>query len=74
LPHHRPPTTRKTRGHTPPFTLLAVSLVRPVYVERYVVFGQPALALLSAAGVAWLAGLVAASQVGRRIPGLAGQP
>ena len=25
----------------PPFTLLAVSLVRPVYVERYVVFGQP---------------------------------
>ncbi len=40
----------------PPFILLAVSLVRPVYVERYVVFGQPALALLSAAGVAWLAG------------------
>jgi mannosyltransferase len=55
----------------PPFTLLAVSVVRPVYVERYVVFGQPALALLSAAGVAWLAGLAAASQVGRRIPALA---
>jgi mannosyltransferase len=55
----------------PPFTLLAVSVVRPVYVERYVVFGQPALALLSSAGVAWLAGLVAASQVGRRIPALA---
>lgn len=55
----------------PPLVLLAVSLVKPVYVERYVVFGQPALALLSAAGVAWLAGLVAASRAGRRIPALA---
>ena len=55
----------------PPVILLAVSLVKPVYVERYVVFCQPALALLAAAGVAWLAGLIAASPAGRRIPALA---
>jgi mannosyltransferase len=55
----------------PPFILLAVSLVKPVYVERYVVFCQPALALLCAAGVAWLGGLIAASAFGRRNPALA---
>jgi mannosyltransferase len=55
----------------PPFILLAVSVVKPVYVERYVVFCQPALALLCAAGVAWLGGLVAASPAGRRAPALA---
>jgi mannosyltransferase len=55
----------------PPFILLAVSVVKPVYVERYVVFCQPALALLCAAGVAWLGGLVAASAAGRRTPALA---
>ena len=49
----------------PPLILLAVSLVKPVYVERYVVFGQPALALLSAAGLVWLARLVAGSRAGR---------
>ena len=55
----------------PPVILLAVSVVKPVYVERYVVFCQPALALLCAAGVAWLGGLVAASAAGRRTPALA---
>ena len=55
----------------PPLILLAVSLVKPVYVERYVVFCQPALALLCAAGLAWIARLVAASPVGRRTPVLA---
>jgi mannosyltransferase len=55
----------------PPLILLAVSVVKPVYVERYVVFGQPALALLCAAGLAWLAGWIAGSPAGRRIPALA---
>jgi len=55
----------------PPFILLAVSVVKPVYVERYVVFCQPALALLCAAGLAWLARLVAASRPGQRTPALA---
>ena len=55
----------------PPLILLAVSVVKPVYVERYVVFGQPALALLCAAGLAWLAGCIAGSPAGRRIPALA---
>jgi len=55
----------------PPLILLAVSVVKPVYVERYVVFGQPALALLCAAGLAWLAGRIAGSPAGRRIPALA---
>jgi mannosyltransferase len=54
----------------PPLILLAVSLVKPVYVERYVVFCQPALALLCAAGVAWIARLVAASAAGHRTPAL----
>jgi mannosyltransferase len=55
----------------PPLILLAVSVVKPVYVERYVVFGQPALALLCAAGLAWLARWIAGSPAGRRIPALA---
>jgi mannosyltransferase len=55
----------------PPLILLAVSAVKPVYVERYVVFCQPALALLCAGGLAWLARLVAVSQAGRRAPALA---
>jgi mannosyltransferase len=48
----------------PPTMLLAASLVKPVYVERYVVFCQPALALLCAAGLAWLARLAAVSRPG----------
>ena len=55
----------------PPFVLIGVSLIQPVYVERYVVFCQPALALLCAAGVVWLAGLIVASSLGARIPALA---
>ncbi len=55
----------------PPFILLAVSVAEPVYVERYVVFCLPALALLCAAGLAWLARLAAASLPDRRIPALA---
>jgi mannosyltransferase len=38
----------------PPVLLIAVSLVYPVYVERYVVFCLPALSILVAAGLAWL--------------------
>ena len=55
----------------PPLILLAASLVKPVYVERYVVFCQPALALLCAAGLAWITRLIAASPAGRGIPALA---
>ena len=51
----------------PPLILLAVSLVHPAYVERYIVFCLPALALLSAAGLAWLARLVAAAGRGRKV-------
>ena len=54
----------------PPLILLAASLVKPVYVERYVVFCQPALALLCAAGLAWITRLIAASPAGRRTPAL----
>jgi mannosyltransferase len=39
----------------PPVVMLAVSRFKPVYDERYVLFCQPALALLCAAGLAWLA-------------------
>jgi mannosyltransferase len=45
----------------PPLILLLVSRVHPVYVERYVVFCLPALALLCAAGLAGLARLAAAT-------------
>ena len=55
----------------PPLVLLGISLIRPVYVERYVIFGQPALALLCAAGLTWLASLIAGSPPGTRIPALA---
>jgi mannosyltransferase len=55
----------------PPLVLLGISLIRPVYVERYVIFGQPALALLCAAGLTWLASLIAGSALGTRIPALA---
>ena len=55
----------------PPLILLAVSLSKPVYVERYVVFCQPALAMLCAAGLAWFGRWIASSAAGRRIPALA---
>ena len=41
-----------------PITLIAVSYVHPLYVERYVLFCLPALALLGAAGLVWLAWLI----------------
>jgi len=42
----------------PPVIMLAVSRVKPVYDIRYVLFCQPALALLCGAGLAWLAYVV----------------
>src|SRR5258706_11780479 len=35
----------------PPVVLMAVSFIHPVYVERYVLFSLPALALLTSAGL-----------------------
>ena len=52
----------------PPLVLLGISLIRPVYVERYVIFGQPALALLCAAGLTWLGSVIAGSAPRTRIP------
>jgi mannosyltransferase len=45
--------------------LIVVSQVHPAYVERYVVLSVPALALLCAAGLTWLARLIAAAGAGR---------
>jgi mannosyltransferase len=45
----------------PPLILLAVSQVTPVYDGRYVVYCLPALALLAAAGLSWLARAAAAT-------------
>ncbi len=42
----------------PAAILLAVSLVQPLFTARYVEFSLPALALLCAAGLSWLAGAV----------------
>ena len=58
----------------PPLILISVSQVHPVYVERYVVFCVPALALLCAAGLSWLVRLAAATPAGRRHPALAWVP
>jgi mannosyltransferase len=55
----------------PPVILLLASLVRPVYVERYVLFCLPGLALLCAGGLAWLAQLVTRTGVGSRNPAVA---
>ena len=49
----------------PPAILLAVSLVKPVYSQRYVEFCLPALAILVAAGLVGLARLIAATPLGR---------
>ena len=49
----------------PPLVLLGISLADPVYVERYVVFCLPALAILVAAGLVWLVTLTA-RQAARR--------
>jgi mannosyltransferase len=58
----------------PPAALLTVSIADPVYVERYVVFCTPAMALLMAGGLIWLARLVALTPAGRRRPPLAAIP
>jgi hypothetical protein len=44
---------------TPAAILLAVSQAHPLFTGRYVVFSQPALALLCAAGLSWLADVAA---------------
>lgn len=49
----------------PPVALMAVSLVHPVYVERYVLFCLPALAMLTSAGLIWLAVLARRAVAGR---------
>lgn len=53
----------------PPVVLLAVSLVHPVYVERYVVFCLPALSVLVAAGMVWLTVLAGHALAHRRAAG-----
>jgi mannosyltransferase len=50
---------------TPPALLIAVSQIHPIYDVRYVEFCLPALAILVAWGIAWLARLTAASPLGR---------
>jgi mannosyltransferase len=45
--------------------LIAVSFVQPFYVERYVLFCLPALALLTSAGLTWLAVLTRRAVAGR---------
>jgi mannosyltransferase len=52
----------------PPLIMMLASQVRPIYVERYVSFCVPAVALLVAAGLGWLARQVT------RIPLASGWP
>ena len=54
-----------------PIFLLVVSQFDPIYVERYIVYCTPAIALLLAGGLAWLARLAALTSAGRRYPPLA---
>ncbi|MGD0062318.1 MAG: glycosyltransferase family 39 protein [Streptosporangiaceae bacterium] len=49
----------------PPFLLIAGSFVKPVYIERYVEFCLPALAILVAAGLVGLARTMAGTALGR---------
>jgi mannosyltransferase len=49
----------------PPFLLIAGSYVKPVYVERYVEFCLPALAILVAAGLVGLIRFAAGTELGR---------
>lgn len=55
----------------PPAVLLAASLAAPVYVQRYVIFCMPAMALLAANGMTWLAHRARLTPTGRRFPALA---
>ncbi len=52
----------------PPFLLIAGSFAKPVYVERYVEFCLPALAILVAAGLVGLTRAVASRPVNRLRP------
>ena len=56
----------------PPFLLVAASYVKPVYVERYVEFCLPALAILVAAGLVGLIRLVSGLSVPAWLPPAAG--
>jgi mannosyltransferase len=58
----------------PPVVLLGASALHPVYVERYVIFCMPAVALLVAGGLIWLARLTRTTPPGRRLPALAVVP
>jgi len=49
----------------PPFLLIAVSYVKPVYYERYVEFCLPALAILVGAGLAGIVRLASAARIRR---------
>jgi mannosyltransferase len=49
----------------PPFVLIAVSFIKPVYYVRYVEFYLPALAILVGAGLVGLIRLAAATPLGR---------
>src|SRR5262245_1139006 len=51
----------------PPASLIAVSFAHPVYVERYVLFCLPPLALLTSAGLVWLASLTRRALAGRHL-------
>jgi mannosyltransferase len=51
----------------PPVLLIAVSFAHPVYVERYVLFCLPPLALLTSAGLVWLATLTRRALAGRHL-------
>ncbi len=51
----------------PPVVLMAVSFIHPVYVERYVLFSMPALALLTSAGLVWLATVTTRALAGRHL-------
>jgi mannosyltransferase len=49
----------------PAMSLVALSQIHPVFITRYVLYSQPALALLCAAGLSWLAGLAATTPLSR---------
>ena len=53
----------------PPVLLLAVSFAHPLFVERYVVFCLPALALLTSAGLVWLGALAGKAARDRGLTG-----
>jgi mannosyltransferase len=53
----------------PPFVLVAVSFVKPVYYVRYIEFCLPALAILAGAGLTGLIRLAAVAPLRRSRPG-----